>query len=391
MATTVRFPNRNPAEFSRAMKREVAAYFEANGNRTKGDWRMVLKTLILFGVYFGAYALIIAGGFNGWIMLGLCMVMGVGMAGIGFAVAHDALHGAYSEKSWVNRVVGYSFDILGANGYFWKKTHNIDHHTYTNIQGVDGDLEVSKFLRLSPRSAWIPIHRFQHWYAFAAYSLSTLVWVTIKDWRYLLRADGGPYHTEHHPPKEVVTLVIFKAIYYTYSLIIPILVLPVAWWQVILGWLLLQITAGFILGIIFQLAHVVEQTAHPAPDDEGNMEYSWLVHEMWTTANFARRNKLLTWYVGGLNYQVEHHLYPKVCSIHYPAISEIVQRVAVENGMPYHENDTFFGAVGSHIKILRMLGNGMTPEETPGEVARAPLPLGSTVSAVVDEGVGSAA
>jgi hypothetical protein len=199
--TTVCFPNRNPAAFIRDMKRQVAEFFEARGGRTKGDWRMVTKTIILLGVYFGAYALILAGGLSPLAMLGLCVVMGVGMAGIGFAVAHDALHGAYSDKAWVNRVVGYAFDILGANGYMWRMTHNIVHHTYTNIQGVDGDLEVSPYLRLSPRSAWRPIHRFQQWYAFAAYSLSTLVWVTIKDWKYFLRKDGGPYHSERHPPR----------------------------------------------------------------------------------------------------------------------------------------------------------------------------------------------
>jgi len=365
MATTVRFPNRNPAEFIREMRLQVAAYFDAHGGRTKGDWRMVTKTIALLGVFFGPYALILTGRFSWLGMLALCVVMGVGMAGIGFAVSHDALHGAYSEKAWVNRLVGYSFDLLGANGYMWRMTHNIVHHTYTNIQGVDGDLEVSPFLRLSPRSAYRPIHRYQQWYAFAAYSLSTLVWVTIKDWKYFLRADGGPYHSERHPPREVVTLIVSKLLYYGYSLVVPMLVLDVAWWQVVPGWLAMHLTAGLILGIVFQLAHVVEETAHPVPDASGNMEHAWLVHELETTANFGRRNRLLTWYVGGLNYQIEHHLYPKVCSIHYPAISEIVRSVALANGMPYHEHATLFGAVRSHLRVLRRLGEGMTIEEAP--------------------------
>jgi linoleoyl-CoA desaturase len=363
--TTVRFPNRNPAAFIRDMKRQVAEYFEARGGRTKGDWRMVTKTIVLLGVYFGAYALILTGWFSPLAMLGLCMVMGVGMAGIGFAVAHDALHGAYSDKAWVNRVVGYAFDILGANGYMWRMTHNIVHHTYTNIQGVDGDLEVSPYLRLSPRSAWRPIHRFQQWYAFAAYSLSTLVWVTIKDWKYFLRKDGGPYHSERHPTREVVTLVVSKLVYYGYTLLVPMLVLPVAWWQVLLGWLALHLTAGLILGIVFQLAHVVEETAYPIPDESGNMEQAWMVHELETTADFGRRNRALTWYVGGLNYQIEHHLFPKVCSIHYPAISEIVRSVALANGMPYHDHPTLMSAIRSHLRVLRRLGEGMTASDAP--------------------------
>jgi linoleoyl-CoA desaturase len=363
MATSVRFPNRHPAEFIREMKEQVAAYFARHGGRTKADWRMVTKTILLFTLYFGAYGLILGGHFSPASMLLLCLVMGVGMAGIGFAVGHDALHGAYSRREWVNRLVGYSFDLMGANGYMWRMTHNVVHHTYTNIQGVDGDLEVSSYLRLSPRSTYRPIHRFQHWYAFAAYSLSTLIWVTIKDFRYFLRADGGPYHSERHPRTEVITLLLGKLVYYGYSLVIPIIVLPVAWWQVLLGWLALHLTAGLILGIIFQLAHVVEETAHPSPDPSGNMEHAWLVHELETTANFGRSNRLLTWYVGGLNYQIEHHLYPRVCSIHYPAISEIVRSVALANGMPYHEHPTLSSAIRSHLRILRRLGQGMTADE----------------------------
>ncbi|MEO8452934.1 MAG: acyl-CoA desaturase [Gemmatimonadota bacterium] len=359
MVPTIRFPNRNPAEFIAEMKRRVAAHFEAHDGRTKGDWRMVSKTIVLLGVYFGAYALILTDWFSPLGMLGLSVVMGVGMAGIGFAVGHDALHGAYSEKPWVNRLVGYTFDVLGANGYMWKKTHNIDHHTYTNIEGVDGDLDASSLLRLSPHSAHRPIHRYQHWYAFAAYSVSTLIWGSVKDFQYFLRADGGPYRTKQHPTCEVVSFIATKLLYYGYTLAVPMLVLEVAWWQVMLGWLALHLTAGLILGVIFQLAHVVEETAYPVPDAAGNMEHAWLVHELETTANFARRNRLLTWYVGGLNYQIEHHLYPRVCSIHYPAIAEIVRSVALANGMPYHEHTTLRGAIRSHVRVLRRLGQGV--------------------------------
>jgi linoleoyl-CoA desaturase len=354
----VRFPSRDAAAFVRDIKQEVAAYFEARGGRTRGDWRMALKTLTLYAVLFVPYALVLTGDFSPLGMLGLTLVMGVGVAGIGFSVAHDALHGAYSEHAWVNRLVGYSFDLLGANGYMWKMTHNIMHHTYTNIQGIDGDLEVSAFLRLSPRSAYRPIHRFQHFYALPAYSLSTLVWVLLKDYKYFLRADGGPYRSERHPRAEVVTLVIGKLVYYGWAIVAPLVLLDVPWWYVAIGFLAMHLSAGLILGIIFQLAHVVEETAHPVPDESGNMELTWLVHEMETTANFGRTNRLLTWYVGGLNYQIEHHLFPKVCSIHYPAISEIVQRVALKHGMPYQEHATLRSAVASHFRVLKRLGRG---------------------------------
>ncbi len=363
MTTKVRFPNRNPAQFIAEIKAEVAAYFEARGGRTKGDWRMVAKTLTLFVLCFGSYAAILLGGFSPLVMLLLAMTMGVGAAGIGFAVAHDALHGAYAESPWINRLLGYSFDVLGANGYMWKTTHNVLHHTYTNIQGVDGDLEVSPYLRLSPRSPYRPIHRWQAWYALGAYSLATLSWVLAKDYVYFFSRKGCPTGSRRPPLKHVVFMLGTKVFYYAWSLVVPILVLDLPWWQVTLGWVAMHLTAGVILGVVFQLAHVVEETAFPVPDPAGTMEQAWLVHEMETTANFARRNRLLTWYVGGLNYQVEHHLFPKVCSIHYPAISEIVRSIAETHGMPYHEHLTLWSAIRSHWRMLKRLGDGLTIED----------------------------
>lgn len=321
---------------------------------------MVLKTVTLYAVLFVPYGLILTGWFSPLAMLGLTIIMGIGMAGIGFSVAHDALHGAYSERAWVNRLVGYSFDLLGANGYMWKITHNVVHHTYTNIQGVDGDLEVSPYLRLSPRSAYRPIHRYQHLYAFAAYSLSTLIWVTLKDFKYFLRGERGPHRGKKLPASEIITLIGFKTLYYAWAIAIPVIVLHLAWWQIVLGFLAFHLSAGIILGIIFQLAHVVEQTAHPMPDASGAMEHAWLLHELETTADFGQQNRLLTWYVGGLNFQIEHHLFPKVCSVHYPALSRIVRELAAKYGMPYHVNPTLRAAIASHIRVLRQLGQGAT-------------------------------
>ena len=321
---------------------------------------MVLKTITLYAVLLVPYALILTGRFPPLAMLGLTVVMGIGMAGIGFSVAHDALHGAYAERAWVNRLVGYSFDLLGANGYMWKITHNVVHHTYTNIQGVDGDLEVSPYLRLSPRSKYRPIHRYQHLYAFAAYSLSTLIWVTLKDYKYFLRGAEGPHRGKKLPAIEIITLVITKLFYYGWAIAIPVIVLHLPWWHMVVGFLVFHLSAGIILGIIFQLAHVVEQTAHPTPDASGAMEHAWLLHELETTADFGQENRLLTWYVGGLNYQIEHHLFPRVCSIHYPAISRIVRELAIKYNMPYHVNPTLRAAIASHVRVLRELGRGAT-------------------------------
>ena len=195
----VTFPNRDAASFSDDVKARVADYFTSRGISDKADWRMVLKGLILLAVTFVPYGMILSNRFGPWTMLGLAAVMGAGVAGIGFSISHDALHGAYSNNAWVNRVIGWTFDICGANGYMWKVTHNVIHHTYTNIEGLDEDLTVSPLLRLSPHTEWKPFHRFQHLYGFLAYSFSTLFWVFVKDYKYFLQKDIGPFLGPEEP------------------------------------------------------------------------------------------------------------------------------------------------------------------------------------------------
>ena len=317
---------------------------------------MAMKTIVLLGVTFGSYALILSNRCSPWQMLGLSVLMGLGVAGIGFSVAHDALHGAYSSRAWVNKALGFSFDLIGGNGYMWRITHNVIHHTYPNIHGWDDDLESTPLLRLSPEAERRPIHRFQHLYAPMAYSLSTLFWVFIKDYRYFLKRDLGPFLGKTHPRSEVFTLLAGKSIYYGYTIVIPFLVVKVEWWQFLVGFLAMHLTAGMVLGLVFQLAHVVEGTDYPLPDATGSMDSAWMIHQMKTTSNFANSNHLLTWYVGGLNHQVEHHLFPKICSVHYSAISGIVREVAARHGVPYHHHETLREAVRSHLRMLKTLG-----------------------------------
>jgi len=352
----VTFPSKDVLGFAEDVKGRVAEYFAAKGISPKANASVVIKTVVLLAVTYGAYGLILSNLFSPWQMLGLAIVMGVGVAGIGFGVSHDALHGAYSSRGWVNRLLGLTFDLSGANGYMWKITHNVIHHTYPNVHGLDEDLEVSPLLRLSPQAKLHGFHRFQHLYAFAAYSTTTLFWVLIKDYKYFLKRGLGPFPGRNHPKSEIATLVGMKLLYYAYTIVIPLLVLKIAWWQFVIGFVAMHMTAGAILGIVFQLAHVVEDTEHPIPPDDGLMGSAWMVHQMETTSDFAGSNRLLSWYVGGLNFQVEHHLFPKVCSVHYPALSRIVRDSAERHNVPYHHHETLFEAIASHYRILRELG-----------------------------------
>ncbi|HEU5219871.1 MAG TPA: acyl-CoA desaturase [Gemmatimonadales bacterium] len=352
----ITFPNRDYTGFAEEVKDRVAGYFSDRGLTRNATPAMVVKTVVLLTLTFLPYGLALTNRFSALTMLGFAVLMGIGLAGIGFAISHDALHGAYSKNPRVNELLGRTFDLLGANGYMWKITHNVIHHTYTNIDGIDEDLAVSPLLRLSPGAPLLRIHRFQHLYGLAAYSMSTIFWVFVKDFKYFFQKDLGPYKDKKHARSEWVNLWISKAVYYGWSIVIPLLVLNIPWWQFAIGYVVMHLTAGFILGVVFQLAHVVEGPEYPVPDATGKMEEAWLVHEMDTTANFARSSRLVSWYVGGLNYQIEHHLFPRTCSVHYPAISHIVKDVAVKYGVPYYEQPTVMSAVRSHLRMLRKFG-----------------------------------
>lgn len=353
----VTFNNRTSREFSQTVKQRVDQYFEERGLSKHANFQMVVKTVILLTLYFGSYAVIMSGQLSLGAMWFLTFLMGIGMAGIGFSVSHDALHGAYSSNSKINRALGLTFDLMGANSYMWKITHNIIHHTYTNIHGHDEDLEVAGFIRLSPHSEYKNIHRVQHILAFFAYSLATFFWVFVKDYKHFLKENIGPYNNKSHPLSEWIILFITKAVYYTYMLVLPMLLLDITWIHLLIGFTTLHLTAGTILGVIFQLAHVVEGTDHPLPDEENMIDEHWMIHEVVTTNNFARDNKALCWFVGGLNFQIEHHLFPRICSVHYPAISPIVEKTAKEFNIPYNQHDTFFEAVASHYRTLKKFGN----------------------------------
>lgn len=355
------FETSDPHPFAADVKRRVAEYFESRKLSPHANAAMVVKTAIILLITFGSYGLILSGWVPPWGMLGLAVLMGVGVAGIGFCIAHDSLHGAYSGHKRINEMLGWSLDFMGASSYLWKITHNVIHHTYTNVHGLDEDLEVSALLRLSPHSKRRAIHRFQHYYGLATYALATLNWVFLKDYRHLMRRDLGPFEGKSHRARDVWAMFGGKIFYYCWAIIIPLLVLRIPWWQFLIGFVAMHLTAGLILGVVFQLAHVVEDTRHPLASAEGRMDRSWVIHQMETTSNFANGCRWITWYVAGLNHQVEHHLFPKVCSIHYPAISKIVRAVAKEHGVPYHGQPTLIAAIRSHVETLRVLGRKTAP------------------------------
>ncbi|SHN35212.1 linoleoyl-CoA desaturase [Cyclobacterium lianum] len=356
MPLSLKFINKNNSTFFGTVRERVDEYFDTNAISKGANRKMVFKTVTYLVSFVALYLFILLELFPSWVSLLLAIALGMNMAFIGFNICHDALHGSYSSKQWVNGALGFTFNLIGANVYVWKITHNKIHHTYTNIVGHDGDLEVAPgIVRVSPEERHYFIHRFQHIYAFFLYALASISWFFRKDYKKFFQKRIGK-HQNKHPRIEYFNLFFYKLIYYTLFIILPLVLMKISWWQFLLGFLAMNFAEGLVLGLVFQLAHLVEQTEFPNPRSGENIEESWAEHQMKTTANFARHSRLTSFLCGGLNLQVEHHLFPKICHIHYPQISGIVKKTALEFGLPYHENKSFGIALKSHYRFLKSAG-----------------------------------
>lgn len=354
----VKFINKDKNQFFPTLKKKVDAYFRENNLSPKADGRMVFKSLVLLLSYVLPFILFLTLQPPFWLSLGLWFIMGLGVAGIGMSVMHDANHGAYSSNKTTNFLMGHTLNLVGGSVFNWKLQHNILHHTYTNVHPVDEDIQDRLVLRFSPHTQVRFYHKLQWVYAFLFYGLLTLYWVLAKDLVQFFKFTHNGVNP--NSPREnyatIFRIIVLKAVYFFVMLVAPTLFWKIPFLEVLTGFLLMHFVAGVILTVVFQLAHTVEGTAHPLPDVNGTIENDWAIHQLQTTVNFSRHSKWISWYVGGLNFQIEHHLFPKICHVHYPAIAEIVKQTTAEFGIPYLENKTFLRAVQSHVLTLQRFG-----------------------------------
>jgi linoleoyl-CoA desaturase len=351
----ITFSNRNN-DFYQSLKTAVEEYFEKNNIKKTGDWRLFSKTIILIGSAIAMYCLLIFVNMNALPALLLCAGLGFVFASIGFSVMHDANHGSYSTKPKLNDLLGLSANALGASSFFWKQKHNIIHHTYTNVDGIDDDIAKSPIIRQCESQKWVPAHKVQHLYLLPIYALSSIFWIFFMDFtKYFSRK----IYTTDAWAMTAKNKAIFWATkigYLTFYIVVPIMIWGFLGW--LAGFFLLHAAMGLTLSLVFQLAHVVENTEFEtiALDETKHIETAWAEHQIRTTANFAMGNKVISWFVGGLNYQIEHHLFPRVSHVHYPAISKIVMEKCAEYNLPYNKYDTMTEALASHFKVMKDLG-----------------------------------
>lgn len=341
--------------FHRTLREKVEAYFRETGRKQRDCWQMYLKSVVVLGLLAGSYIGILMLGGAVLPTLAVAVVLGLSMALVGFNVQHDGGHRSYSTNRWINKCAALTLDMLGASSYVWARKHNSIHHSYTNITGHDDDIDVGPFGRLSPHQPRMKLHRVQHFYLWFLYGFLPVKWHFFDDFRSLVIGRIG---CTKMPRPRGLDLAIFiggKAVFFSMAFIVPMFFLP--WWLVLAAYGVASFVEGVALSVVFQLAHCVEEAEFPMPTpDTHRIENCWAMHQVETTVDFAPRSRVLAWLVGGLNCQVEHHLFPQICHIHYPALSRIVEDTCREFGLRYLSNPSLFAGISSHFRWLKRMG-----------------------------------
>jgi len=337
------------------LRKRVQQYFDENEIKQTGNISLFVKAILMVVAFLSIYIHLIV--FQPAWYWGLveCVILGGIIAAIGFNVMHDGSHGSFSKHKLVNRLAAYSISMLGANHFMWNMKHNMIHHSFTNVDGVDDDIEIGALMRMAPTQKRYKMHRFQHFYFWVLYMLLYFFWVFFSDYRKYFTQKIGEMPLKKMTTRDHLAFWAVKLYHAAVFVVIPIVF--VGWLPWLIGFVTLSLVAGFILSIVFQLAHTVEDTEFPIANIETNkLPDEFAAHQIKTTANFATRNKLVSWLVGGLNFQIEHHLFPKISHVHYPAISKIVRSVCHEYQLEYIEYPTVSRAIVAHVRFLKQMG-----------------------------------
>ena len=358
----VKFQQVESTDFFKVLNQRIEAYFKTKHISRKSSVLFVFKNLFFFFLAVFFYALILSGNFSGWQLYPLFIFFGLFITIFLFSIAHDASHNAVSEKNWVNRFFSYTWNVMGIASYFWELKHNLAHHGFTNVPGKDDDIEQSKLVRLNPNAERKWFHQFQHFYAPFLYAFLSINIIYIKDFKLLMQKNFGNRKVEKHPFKEVVILFFTKALFITYMLIIPKIILNISWGEILLLHVAMHLTIGLFIGFILVPVHVTNESEYRLPDENGLVHSDWGKHQIEATVDFAAESYLVNWLTGGLNTHVAHHLYPHINHIHYVAITKIIKQTAREFNIPYR-NRTLIKILSEHIKFLKALGNEKNPTQ----------------------------
>ena len=344
-----------PDGFRQAVRQRVEEYFASTGRRPRDCWQMYAKSAIVLSALAAVYVVLLTVPGPWWMAGVLAVLLGLSTSVAAFNIQHDGGHGAYSEHRWINKLASLTLDLLGASSYVWARKHNSIHHSYTNVSGHDDDINVGLLGRLSPHQKRLKIHRLQHIYMWILYGFLPIKWHLYDDFRDVLKGRIGGHSFPRPAGWDLATFIGGKALFFSLAFGLPMMLHP--WWCVLAIYGIASWVQGLVLSVVFQMAHCVEDAAFPQPlPGTGQIASSWAAHQVETTVDFAPDSRTIAWLVGGLNFQVEHHLFPRICHVHYPAIARLVKETCRESGIRYKANKTFLTGVASHYRWLRRMG-----------------------------------
>ncbi len=344
--------------FLRELRKRVDAYFETTGRSRRDCPQMYFKTATIMLWFAATYILLMWVVTAWWLIVPLAILLGLSISAIGFNIQHDAGHKAYSRHGWINKTMAMTLDLMGGSSYMWDWKHNSIHHTYTNINGHDDDINLGALGRLSPEQPHYWFHRFQGIYLWLLYGFLAIKWHLFDDFYQLAKGRIGAQKIPRPKGKDLIVFISGKVVFFTLAFVLPIMFHGV--WAALGVYALAAFVSGVVLSIVFQLAHCVVEADFPVPETMASggkrIQAEWAVHQVQTTVDFAGDNRILGWFCGGLNFQIEHHLFHKICHIHYPALSKVVAETASEFGVRYTAHRSFWTALASHFKWLVIMG-----------------------------------
>ncbi len=349
-------------EFYVELNRRVDLHMTNNGRRERDCPEMYLKTAIILATFIASYGLLVFTSSTWWQALPLAVVLAFATAAIGFNIMHDASHHAYSNIPWVNRLAQKSLDLIGGSSYLWRWKHVVLHHTYTNIYRYDTDVDLGELGRLTPHHKRLRIHSWQHWYLWFLYGGLVVKWNLLDDFRVAIRGRIGKHRYPRLKGRNLAFFLFGKLLFFVIAFGVPVLFHSV--WVVALFYIIIAFIVGVVLSVVFQLAHSVEDAHFPRPQTPGHMDKSWAICQVETTVDFARNSRAAYWLLGGLNFQIEHHLFPRICHINYPLIAPVVEETCREFGVRYTAHETFRQGLMSHFRWLRRMGAPSEAEAT---------------------------
>jgi linoleoyl-CoA desaturase len=340
--------------FPKVLRRRLDNFFADQKISPKADRSMWLKIAVGLSVLLGSWVAIYALRPDSWRFVALYLIGGLAQTFLLLNIAHDSNHNAISSVPSVNKLLNYVFDVCGISSYMWRILHHRGHHSCINLQGEDDALTGRGIFRFTPHEPRARFHRFQHIYALLFYAMFSLDYVFIRDFEAFFFPTHDYLRRTKHPAREYAILFAGKALYVTYMLILPVVVLHKPILLVALAFVLVHLIIGLTVSLVFQTTHTVDSTYFPATRSEFD---NGVYHIFATTADYATENPVVGWLTGGLNHHIAHHLCPFVCHTHYAPLTRIVKQTAEEFGVPYRQHPTMTRAIVHHLILLKQLGN----------------------------------